>query len=488
MKVEKLLEQISYIELFGSKHRNFNHITLDSRLAKEESLFVAIKGFKTDGHKYIDMAIEQGCKIIVHSEDVDKVSGVSYIEVKDSRSALAEISKAFYNNPSGNMTVVGITGTNGKTTTTFMLESILNHAKIKTASIGSLGLKREDGVINFGKTTPEANILQDTFSKLCEDDYRAVVMEVSSHALELKRVEGVDFDYGAFTNLTYEHLELHGSMENYYNTKKKLFFMTKRENFINVDDQYGKRLYEELKENYVPVISYGMSEGCEIVGEIREMNIDHSTFIYREGDKEIELTLPMAGKYNIYNALCAVAIAIRMGVPIGDIKEGLRNFETPEGRYEVVENDKNLNLIIDFAHTSDGMRSIISSVKESFDKNCIVVFGVSGARTPETQEEIGRVVGENADYSIITMDDEVEMPIGEVSKNIIRGMEESKGKYEYIEDRPRAIQKAIEMATEDDVILFLGKGNEKFIKRLEGKKDDYDEKREVLKALKKIRD
>lgn len=488
MKIEKLLKEISYRELDGSKNRSFTHITLDSRLAREESLFVAIKGFKTDGHNYIQNAIDQGCKVIVHSEDVEKVSGVSYIKVQDSRRALAEISKAFYENPSSNMTIVGITGTNGKTTSTFMLESILNSGNIKTASIGSLGLKRQDGVINFGKTTPEANILQETFSKLCDEDYKAVVMEVSSHALELKRVEGVDFDYGAFTNLTYEHLELHGNMENYYNTKKKLFHMTKKENFINIDDEYGLRLYRELKESYVPAISFGMSPECDIVGEIKEMDINKSSFIYREGEKEIQLTLPMAGKYNIYNAICAVAIAIRMGVPIGDIKKGLEDFKSPEGRYEVVENEKNLNLIIDFAHTSDGMKSIIKSVKENFNKNCIVVFGVSGARTPETQEEIGRVVGENADYSIVTMDDEVEMPVEQVSKNIIRGMKEVKGKYEYIQDRPKAIQKAVEMATEDDVILFLGKGNEKFIKRLEGKKDNYDERKEVLNALKKLRD
>ena len=248
MNIKEVLKHISYIEVEGDQNKIFNSITLDSRQAKEDSIFVAIEGFKTDGHKFIEKAIENGCKIIVHTKDIKKQKDITYIKVEDGRLALSEISKAYYENPSKEITVVGITGTNGKTTTTFILEQILKEGNIKTATIGTVGLKKGEEIENLGKTTPESNKLQEIFKELKEEDYKAVVMEVSSHALELKRVEGVDFDYAVFTNLTYEHLELHGTMENYYHAKKKLFDMTKKENIINIDDSYGQRLYKELKE------------------------------------------------------------------------------------------------------------------------------------------------------------------------------------------------------------------------------------------------
>lgn len=485
MNIKELLTKIHYIEVEGDKNKTFSHITLDSREATKDSIFIAIEGFKTDGHKFIQKAIENGCKIIVYTKNIEKEEDVTYIKVEDARLSLAEISKAYYNNPSKEMTIVGITGTNGKTTTTFILESILKQGKIKTATIGTMGLKKEGEIENLGKTTPEANKLQEIFHELAEEQYKAVVMEVSSHALELKRVEGTAFDYAAFTNLTYEHLELHGTMENYYKAKKKLFTMTSGENIINIDDHYGERLYNELKEEGKKVLSYSMEKEADIMATIEHMDLDKTTFIYKEGNIKEKLEIPMAGKYNIYNTMAAVAIALRMNVDIEDIKKGLQNFEKPEGRYQVVKNHQGLNLIIDFAHTSDGMESIIKSAKENFHKNTIVVFGVSGARTVETQEEIGRVVGNIADYCIVTKDDEIEMEVKDISKNIIRGIEKSCGKYEYYEDREKAIERAVEMATSDDVVLFLGKGNEKFFKTLGGSKIPYDEEKAVRNALKK---
>lgn len=485
MNIKELLKQIHYIEVVGDRDKTINHITLDSREATKDSVFIAIEGFKTDGHKFIEKAIENECKIIVHTKDIEKEKEVTYIKVEDGRLSLAEISKAYYNNPSREMTIVGITGTNGKTTTTYMLECILKEAQIKTATIGTMGLKKGDKIENLGKTTPESNKLQEIFHELSQEDYEAVVMEVSSHALELKRVEGTDFDYSAFTNLTYEHLELHGSMENYYQAKKKLFAMISKENIINIDDSYGERLYNELKEEGRKVLSYSMEKPADLVAKIEHMDLEGTSFIYKERDLEEKFEIPIAGKYNIYNAVAAVAIALRMKVEIEDIKKGLQNFEKPEGRYQVVKNHQGLNLIIDFAHTSDGMESIIKSAKENFHKNTIVVFGVSGARTVETQEEIGRVVGNIADYSIVTKDDEIEMEVKDISKNIIRGIEKSGGKYEYFPDREEAIERAVEMATSDDVVLFLGKGNEKFFKTLGGSKVPYDEEKAVMEALKK---
>lgn len=485
MNIKEVLKHISYIEVEGDQNKIFNSITLDSRQAKEDSIFVAIEGFKTDGHKFIEKAIENGCKIIVHTKDIKKQNDITYIKVKDGRLALSEISKTYYENPSKEITVVGITGTNGKTTTTFILEQILKEGNIKTATIGTVGLKKGEEIENLGKTTPESNKLQEIFKELKEEDYKAVVMEVSSHALELKRVEGVDFDYAVFTNLTYEHLELHGTMENYYHAKKKLFAMTKKENIINIDDSYGQRLYNELKEEGKKVLSYSMEKPADIIAHIDHMDLEKTTFIYREKNIEEKIEIPIAGKYNIYNTMAAVAVALRIGIAIEDIKNGLEKFQKPEGRYQVVENDQGLNLVIDFAHTSDGMESIIKSAKENFHKKTIVVFGVTGARTKEMQEEIGRVVGKTADYSIITRDDEVDMEVEEISKNIIRGMEKSNGEYEYIKDREKAIERAVEMATSDDVVLFLGKGNEKFFKKLGGEKIPYDEMKSVEKALKK---
>ena len=483
MILSDLLKNLKTEEIKGNLSYDIEYISLNSRKVDGKTAFIAIKGFVTDGHKYIDNAIENGSKIIFHENDLDRyLDEITYIKLSNTRDALADISSILFEEPSKKMNMVGVTGTNGKTTIVFMLENILNNNKRKTASIGSIGLKVNNEIKYLGNTTPEANLLQKTFRELLDDDVENIVMEVSSHALELNRVKNVDFDYGIFTNLTLEHLELHKNMESYYKAKKKLFYMTKKANIINIDDEYGKRLYNELKEDGKKVLSYSLKEKADYMAKNIEMSVVSTKFTFVSPLGEVGINMPTSATFNVYNAVASMAVSSEMGLSLKEIAYGINNYKGPEGRYEVVKNSKGLNLIIDFAHTPDAVEKILSFAKKSFEKEIIVLFGVQGARTVETREAIGEVAGKYADFSIVTKDDEIFDNVENISKSIIKGIDKYKGKYVYIPDRRKAVKEAIKIANKDNIILFLGKGNEQFLRK-DGKDEYYYEIEEIRKAL-----
>ncbi len=483
MVISDLLKNLETEDIKGDLSYNIEYISLNSKKADDKTAFIAIKGFVTDGHKYIDNAIENGSKVIFHENDLDRyLDEITYIKLSNTRDALADISSIIFEDPSKKMNIVGITGTNGKTTITFMLENILNNNKRKTASLGSIGLKVNDEIKYLGNTTPEANLLQKTFRELLDDNTENIVMEVSSHALELNRVRGVDFDYGVFTNLTLEHLELHKNMESYYRAKKKLFYMTEKSNIINIDDEYGKRLYNELKEDGKKVFSYSLNKKADYMAKDIEMSVVATKFVFVSPRGEVKVDMPTSATFNVYNAIAAMAVSCEMGLSLEDIAYGINHYKGPEGRYEVVKNNKGLNLVIDFAHTPDAVEKILSFAKESFDKEIIVLFGVQGARTVETREAIGEVAGKYADFSIVTKDDEIFDTVENISKSIIKGINKYNGDYVFIPDRREAVKEAIKLANENNIILFLGKGNEQFLRK-DGIDEYYYEIEEINKAL-----
>lgn len=483
MILADLLKNIKIENIQGDMNRDIEYISLNSRETNNRTAFIAIKGFVTDGHKYIDNAIENGSNVIFHERELeDYQENITYIQLKNTRYSLAELSSALFENPSKELDIVGITGTNGKTTSTYMLENILNYNNYPTASIGSIGLKIKDENIVLGNTTPESNKLQKIFRDLVDRGIENCVMEVSSHALDLGRADKVDFDYGIFTNLTFEHLELHKTMEAYYQAKKRLFYMTSKSNLINIDDEYGRRLVKELKEDGKNVLTYSLEEEADYMAKNIETTVTNSTFDFVTPKGKIKIFMPMSATFNIYNAVAAMGIACEMGLDLKDIAKGMKKFNNPEGRYEVVENNKDLNLVIDFAHTPDAIENILKFVKDNIDKRIIVLFGVQGARTVETRETMGEVVGKYADFSIITKDDELFDNIDNISKSIIKGMEKYSKDYVLIKDRREAVKEAINMATPDDIVLFLGKGNERFLKK-DNVEEYYHEVEEIQKAL-----
>ncbi|WP_100066116.1 UDP-N-acetylmuramoyl-L-alanyl-D-glutamate--2,6-diaminopimelate ligase [Miniphocaeibacter massiliensis] len=486
MLISELLTKVETLAIKGDTNIEIDYISINSKDVNEKTAFMAIKGFVTDGHKYIDNAIENGTRVVFHQNDLENYNkNIVYVKLKDTRSGLSDVSEALFGYPSKELNIIGVTGTNGKTTATYMVESILNNCGESTASIGSIGLKTKNGNTALGKTTPEANILQKIFRELLNDGVKNCVMEASSHSLELNRVKGVDFDYGIFTNLTIEHLDLHGDMENYYQAKKKLFCMTSKANLINIDDEYGKRLAKELKEEGKEVLTYGIENQADYMAIDIDMDVSSSKFTFKTPRGNIEINMPISALFNVYNALGAMGVISEMGISLEEISKGIADFEGPEGRYEIVKNNKGLNLVIDFAHTPDAIEKLLKFVKSSFDKKVVIVFGINGARTTETRYLAGEVAGKYADLSIVTEDDVYYHSVYDISKPIIDGIKNSNGKFLYFEKRQDAVEKAVKMATKDDIVLFLGKGNERYLKK-GGVEHYYYEIEEIKKVLGEI--
>lgn len=487
MNIKELLKSIDYIETKGNLDVIIEDITNDSRIVSNKKAFIAIKGFRADGHDFIDSAIKNGCKTIFHQDDLaNYLEDVAYIKIEDSRKSLAKVSSVLYNKPSESFSLVGITGTNGKTTTTYMLENILNYNNISTASIGTIGVKLNGRNLKTNHTTPEANELQKIFSKVKNEEIKVCVMEVSSHALDLNRVDESDFDYGIFTNLSLEHMDFHKNMENYFNAKKKLFYMSKKSNLVNIDDEYGKRLFQELEKDKIKVKSFGIKNDCDYKAENIKASMVETNFDFITPYGKRNITIPISVIYNVYNAISAMGIAMEMGLTLDEVVEAMENYGGAKGRYEVVENKKDLNIVIDFAHTPDAYENLLNFVSKNVDGKIYFVFGVNGDRTVEIRESMGNIAAKYADSLIITSDDPNYDTYENISKDILNGVKKTDNQnYILIKDREEAIKWAIKKATKDDLVLLVGKGHEMFMK-YNGEKIPYDERKVVERILSEL--
>lgn len=480
MELKSILTGLEGLKVKGNLDIDIKEIKSNSKDVKENDMFVAIKGFDVNGHEHIDEAIKNGAKAILAQEDeFNKINikeipdNIVLILAKNTRYALAIASCNFYKNPSKKMKLIGVTGTKGKTTTTYMIRDILEKKGIKVGLIGTVASYVGDKKIaNNENTTPESLKLQEIFSKMLEEKCEVVVMEVSSQSLKLDRVAGCDFDIGVFTNLAEDHISSkeHPDMEDYFNSKVKLFKMCKK-GFINADDVYAITIPKLVPEcNY---ITYGIDNYCDILAKDITVTNQYVDFRVKIGDKNERIKVSIPGRFSVYNSLAAIAVSMQFGCNSDNIKEALENIRVP-GRSELVDNKLGLTIMIDYAHTPESLEKILSSVKIYTKGRVISVFGCGGDRDKNKRPMMGEVSGRVADYTIITSDNPRTEDPETIVKEVEEGIKKTNGKYECIVDRVEAIKKAIKMANKKDIIVLAGKGHEQY-QEINKKRYPFDE-------------
>lgn len=486
IKLQELLKVLEYKELNQDLDIDIAGITYDSRKVEEGYLFVAITGFKSDGHQFIANAVENGAKAIIVEKDAE-ASGVAVIKVEDSRKALAQLSAKFYGYPSKELTVVGVTGTNGKTTTTYLIESMLKELGIKTGLIGTIKTKIGDKEEDASRTTPESVDLQRIFAEMLEDGVTHAVMEVSSHALELDRVLGVDFDRQVFTNLSQDHLDFHESFEDYLAAKIKLFKMNDKPSIINVDDVRSEAIIKEARGE---VISYSINSEADLKAEEIEVNKKGVSYTLKTNQEKLAIKLNLTGRFNVYNSLAAIGTVYSLGFSLAEIKKGLEKIEGVPGRFQIINEGQDFGVIVDYAHTPDGMENVLNTASEFTKGRKIVVFGCGGDRDRTKRPIMGRIGVTLGDFAIVTSDNpRSEEPMA-IIEDIKAGIEEE-GKVEgeeyiIIEDRATAIKEAIKLAKSEDIVIIVGKGHETY-QILKDKTIDFDDREIAREAIKQLR-
>ena len=480
MELKSILSGLQNLKAKGNLEIDIKGIKNNSKDIKENDMFVAIKGFDTNGHEWILEAIENGAKAILAQEaDINKEllkeipEDVTLILTDNTRYALAICACNFYGNPSKKMKLVGVTGTKGKTTTTYMIRDILQKQGIKVGLIGTVASYVNDKKIADNlNTTPESLKLQEIFSKMLEQKCEAVVMEVSSQSLKLDRVAGCDFDIGVFTNFAEDHISKkeHPDMEDYFNSKLKLFKMCKK-GFVNADDVYASTVPKLVPE--CQITTYGIDNHCDLLAKDITVTNQYVDFKVKLGDKNERLKVSIPGRFSVYNSLAAIAVALQFGCSSENIKECLLNIRVP-GRSELVNNKLGLTIMIDYAHTPESLEKILSSVKIYTKGRVISVFGCGGDRDKNKRPIMGEVSGRVADYSIITSDNPRTEAPAAIVKDIEEGIKKTNGKYECIVNRRDAIKRAIQMANKQDIIVLAGKGHEQY-QEINNKRYPFDE-------------
>ncbi len=485
MKLKAILNGIEGLKAKGNLDIDITSVNHDSRKVEAGGMFVAIKGFETDGHKYIKSAIENGAKVIVIEEGAaikksDITDDVTIVMAQNTRSALARIACNFYNNPSTKFNLIGITGTKGKTTTTFMVKSILEKHGQKVGLIGTVA--NYIGDKNLGestRTTPESLELQKLFSEMVEAKVDTVVMEVSSQSLKLHRVDGCDFNIGVFTNFSEDHIseKEHPDMEDYFNSKVKLFDMCKI-GFTNADD-FNVAKVKRLAKN-CDIKTYGIDNTADLLAKDITVTNASVDFKVKIGTRNERVKTGIPGRFSVYNSLAAISIASRFGISADEIKEALLEVKVP-GRSELVPNKKELTIMIDYAHSPESLQNILSAVKNYTRGRVISVFGCGGDRDSGKRPQMGEISGNIADFTIITSDNPRTEEPEKIVKQIEEGTKKTKGKYIAIVDRIEAIKYAINMANKNDIIVLAGKGHETY-QEINGEMKHFDE-REIIKEI-----
>ncbi|MCL2873867.1 MAG: UDP-N-acetylmuramoyl-L-alanyl-D-glutamate--2,6-diaminopimelate ligase [Defluviitaleaceae bacterium] len=462
MQLFEVLKNIDHTVIQGSD-LDIKNIVIDSREARKGSLFFCIKGLNQDARKYIPDAVSQGASAIMVDdlEGVNLVGSATFIKVENVRSAMAIASGNFYGNPYKHYKMIGVTGTNGKTSVTYFMEAIIREYEKSVGVIGTAGavLNGEKLSISYAtSTTPDPIELHQIFKKMHENGAEYVVMEATSHAFAFNKLDGVRFDIGIFTNLSQDHLDIHGTMENYRDEKLKLF-KSCDVGVLNIDDDY----FEYMRDNGTcRVLTYGIDKECDFRAENIEYLNNGSIFdINIDGDMH-SLFLPVAGRFSVYNALAVIGTAVSIGIPIEVIKRGLENMKGVPGRIQSVPNDLGFNVVIDYAHTPDALVNIISAVRGYTKGRIITVFGCGGDRDKAKRSIMGQTAGELSDYCIATSDNpRTEDPVS-IINDIEPGIKNSGCLYEKIIDRYEAIARALEVVGIGDSVIIAGKGHENY--------------------------
>ncbi len=491
MELRKILYGIEGLKAKGNLDLDISSVECDYREVKKNSLFVAIKGYEVDGHSFINKAIQKGASVIIFEEgfnykEISLNKDVTFIMAPDTRIALAKCSCNFYDNPSKKMKIIGITGTKGKTTTSFMLKAILEKQGKKVGLIGTIAVYVGDKLIkNSDRTTPESNKLQQILAKMYELGIEVVVMEVSSQSLKLHRVEGIEFYAGIFTNLSEDHISKneHKDMQEYFEAKMKLFEKCKYA-FVNADSIYTSKVLEYIKTDEVQ--TYGIDNYCNLLAKDVTVTNTYVDFKVKIKDRNDRINVSIPGRFSVYNALAAISVAKLFGSTPEQIKEALENIKVP-GRSELVNNEKELKIMIDYAHTPDSLKSILETAKTYTIGRVICVFGCGGDRDPNKRPSMGEIAGKLADYTIITSDNPRTEEPEKIIREIESGIKNTKAQYECIIDRREAIKKAIKMANKKDIVILAGKGHETY-QEINKEKKPFDERiiiKEIIEELEK---
>ena len=489
MELKKILVGLEGIKAKGNVDLDIKGIEKNSKEVKEGYMFVAIKGFSTDGHQFVENAIENGAKCVMLQEGCDFKSlnipeDITILMVKDTREALAICSSNFYGNPSAQLKLIGVTGTKGKTTTTFMIKEILEKAGKKVGLIGTIatyinGKKLKDSE----RTTPESLELQQIFRQMVDEGVEVCVMEVSSQSLKLHRVDGCQFDIILFTNFSEDHTseKEHPDMQDYFNSKLKLFEMCKT-GIVNADNLYTAKVPKMFPESNI--ITYGIDNFANVLAKDITITNSYVDFKVKITDRNERVKTGIPGRFSVYNSLAAICVAQKFGIDPEVIKEALAEVRVP-GRSELVDNKLELTIMIDYAHSPESLQNILQAAKSYTRGRVISVFGCGGDRDSGKRPIMGEISGKIADYTIVTSDNPRTEDPQKIVDQIEEGIKKTKGKYEVVVDRVEAIEHAIKMANKRDIIILAGKGHEPY-QEINGVKHPFDERIIVRDIIERI--
>ena len=487
-----LLARVDLEQVQGDLQADISGIHYSSRQVAPGGLFVAIPGYRVDGHAYVHDAIERGAAAIVVSRDIAVPANVALVKVGDSRKALAQLSAAYYGQPSRHLRMIGVTGTNGKTTVTYLIDAILQSSGLSTGLLGTIGTRIGTRMLGASHTTPESRDLQAILSEMLTERVSHVTMEVSSHSLALSRVAMVEYDTAVFTNLTQDHLDFHVDMEDYFQAKASLFLGLNhtagkplKTAVINADDEYGRRLLGMCPDG-VRVISYGFDSSNDLHVSNVAAGVRGSSFTLHAPCGSIDVTISTPGRHSVYNALAAAGAALAEGVGLRAIASGLARAGVP-GRMEPVDEGQDFGVFVDYAHSPDSLDNVLTACRPFTEGKLILVFGCGGDRDRSKRPIMGNIAVKRADIAVLTSDNPRSEDPMAIIENVLAGIEQSErhGRVLVEPDRRDAIRLAIRLAGAGDVVLLAGKGHETY-QVLADRTIDFDDRTEARLALKEV--
>ncbi len=477
MLLSQLLADVEIVDVQGNIDIKVSGVAFNSKEVKPGDVFVCIKGFKSDGHDYAVDALERGAVAIIAERPIEETAATCVV-VKNTRYALSCVAAAMYDHPYRKFKLIGVTGTNGKTTTTYLVKAILENKGLVVGLIGTNQNMIGDTVIPSHHTTPDSLELMQLFDRMAKEKVDAVIMEVSSHSLALDRVASCEFDIGAFTNVTQDHLDFHQTMENYIDAKAMLFKKC-RAGLFNIDDEAFERISKDAK---CEVLTYSTKSECDLRAKDIEYRANGVEFdmIFRGECERISLSIP--GGFSVYNALTAAGCCLSAGLSLKEIADGLKTAKGVKGRIEVVETNTDYTVIIDYAHTPDGLLNILNAIRGFAKGRIVTLFGCGGDRDRTKRPIMGKIAGQLSDFCIVTSDNPRSEEPKDIIEDIIEGLSETDCRYAVVENRFEAIEFALDNAKTDDIILLAGKGHEPY-QVLKDRTIVFDEREIVLKLI-----
>ncbi len=465
MLLKTLLAAVVPRAIIGPIDRNVDAIAYDSRRVRANSIFVALPGEKSDGNRFVDQAIEKGATVIVTDTELRNPRATT-VQVENTRTALADLAAAFHQHPMRRLKLAAVTGTNGKTTTTFLIKHICENARMRCGLIGTVRYEIGERVLPAIRTTPESLEIQELLGQMLNAGCKAATMEVSSHALAQERTRGLEWDVAVFTNLTQDHLDFHGSMNRYFDEKAKLFTalatqQTKKNAIavVNIDDRYGEKLIDRIGKE-IPIVTYGMGTRADFRASNYRPDFSGTSYQLDARGKIFLVRVPLIGRFNVANSLAALAAANSLGISLRDAIFSLGKSPQVPGRLEAVQAKRQFQVFVDYAHTPDALLNVLKTLRELSPRKLIVVFGCGGDRDRQKRPLMARAAENNADFSIITSDNPRKEDPDEIIAEVEKGFRSDR--YEKITDRAEAIARAVSLAEPRDIVLIAGKGHETY--------------------------